>query len=224
MKKSLHSLIIAAVVSFAAVCANAAETVSEAVVLKVTGNAQATLPGQSRAAIQVGDKLPQGTVIETPDNSAVDIQAFSGNTTTIQPGSKVELNKLSLTTDGGQITKQTAEIGLSLGTVVASLDPSKKGINDYSIRTPKGVAAARGTSYTVNVTASGEVTLFVATGVVTLVNESGQSVTLQPGQSVKLTPAGTFSGIINERATTAITTNPGASESNINITIVSPSS
>lgn len=228
MKKSLHSLLIAAVVSVTAVCSYAAEAVSEAVVLKVTGGAQATLPGQAPAPIKVGDKLPQGTIIETPDNSAVDIQVFSGSKTTIQSGSKVDLSKLSLTTEGGQITKQTAELNLSVGTVVSSLDPANRGINDYSIRTPKGVAAARGTVFTVTAAASGQVTTYVARGVVVFVNPvTGQSVTVQSGQVVTVDENGFISAPVaataeqRRAARAAFRENPG--ERAIDITITSSS-
>lgn len=194
MKKSLLSLFIAVIASFTAVCAQAAETASEAVVLKVTGDVKAALPGQAPAAAKVGDKLPQGTVIETGSNSAIDIQVFSGSTTTIQSDSKVDLSKLSLTTNNGQITKQSAELDLKLGTVVSTLDPSKKSINNYAVRTPKGVAAARGTVYTVEVSATGQVRTFVAQGQVVFTNPvTGQSVTVGNGQVVTVSADGTIS-------------------------------
>ncbi|MET0262956.1 MAG: FecR domain-containing protein [Rariglobus sp.] len=195
MKKSFCSLFVAAIVSLTVVCAHAAETASEAVVLKVKGSAQATLPGQSQATtLKVGDKLPQGTVIKTPGSSEVEIQAFSGSVTTIKPGSTVDLNKLSLTTDNGAVTKQTAVIDIKVGSVVASLDPSKKAINDYSIRTPKGVAAARGTVYTVYVALDGSVRVSVSSGSITFTSGiTGQPVTVQPGYSVTITPDGAIS-------------------------------
>ncbi|MDF3059100.1 MAG: hypothetical protein K0R17_3315, partial [Rariglobus sp.] len=194
MKKSLHSLFIAAIVSVTVVCAQAAEAVSEAVVLKVKGGALASIPGQANPVeLKVGDKLPQGTVIETPANSEVEIQVFSGSTSVIQSGSKVDLSKISLTTANGEITKQTAVIGLSLGTVVSTLDPSKKAINDYSIRTPKGVAAARGTKYTVQVAPTGQVRTFVAQGVVVFVSPTGKEVTVQSGYVVTVDDQGNIS-------------------------------
>lgn len=192
MKKSLSSLFLAAVVSVTVVCANAAETVSEAVVLKVTGNAKATLPSGASSEIKVGDKLPQGTVIETSDGSAVDLQVFSGVKATIQPNSKLDISKLTLDSENGRVIKQTAELNLPLGTVVSSLDPSKKAINDYSIRTPKGVAAARGTLYTVTVTATGEVRTYVATGTVVFQGPNG-SVTVLAGQVVTVDAEGNIS-------------------------------
>lgn len=196
MKKSLYSLFIAAILSVTVVCVHAAEAVSEAVVLSVSGSATATFPGQDKpVTIKVGDKLPQGTVIVTPEDSEVEIQAFSGSTSVIKPGSKVDLSKLSLTSSNGQITKQTALIDLTVGSVVSKLDPSKKAINDYSIRTPKGVAAARGTAYTVVVSPTGVITVTVNSGIVRFTNtNTGQFVDVKAGESITIAVDGTISG------------------------------
>jgi hypothetical protein len=190
MKKSIYSLFIAAIVSLTAVCAQAAEAVSEAVVLKVTGSPVATVGGQ-QIAIKEGDKLAQGTVITTSATSEVEFRAFSGSTTTIKPGTTAELSKLSLTTEGDAVTKQSAVIDLKIGDVISKLDPSKKAINDYSIRTPKGVAAARGTVYVVTVSPSGVITLKVTAGSVTFTSSiGGGSVTVLPGRQVTITADG----------------------------------
>jgi hypothetical protein len=231
MKKSLNSLLIAAIVSVTAVCAQAAEAVSEAVVLKVKGEAQASIPGKAGSVqVQEGDKLPQGTTIQTSANAEVQIQVFSGSETTIKSDSKVNLNKLSLTTENGTITKQTALIDLSTGSVVSTLDPSKKSINDYSIRTPKGVAAARGTRYTVSVSATGDVRTYVARGVVVFFNPStGQSVTVQNGYTVTVGADGTISDPVVateaqlDAAQEQFKTDDDKNRA-IDITIVSPSS
>ena len=200
MKKSFLSLFIAVIASFTAVCAQAAETASQAVVLKVTGDVKAALPGKAPAAVQVGDQLPQGTVIQTDKNSAVDLQVFSGTTATIQSESKVDISKLSLTTSNGQVTKQSAELDLKVGTVVSTLDPAKKSINDYSIRTPRGVAAARGTVYTVEASPNGVVRTFVARGTVTFTNAAGQTVVVKNNQVVTVSADGTISDPVEATA------------------------
>jgi hypothetical protein len=165
MKKSIQSLLVAAIVSVTVVCVQAAETASEAVVLKVKGAATAVLPGSATPLeIKAGTALPEGTVVETAQDAQVQLQVFSGILTTIEAGSRVKLTKLSLTTSQGVVTKQSAVIGLTLGSVVSKLDPSKKSINDYSVSTPKGVATARGTIYRVVVTTDGETRLYVTQG------------------------------------------------------------
>ena len=192
MKMSLRSLFIAGLVSLTAVCAQAAEVLSEAVVLKLTGPVQAVFPGKTEAVtLKVGDKLPQGTSLTTSATSEAEIQVFPGTTSTIKPNTKVELEKLSLTSSSGVVTKQSAIVNVKVGSVLSSLDPSKKAINDYGVRTPKGVAAARGTIYHVYVLADGSSITHVIQGTVTFYNPvTGQLVTVNAGEAVKVDTAG----------------------------------
>ena len=192
MKMSLRSLFIAGLVSLTAVCVQAAEVLSEAVVLKLTGPAEAVFPGQTQpVSLKVGDKLPQGTTITTSSTSEVDVQVFPGTTATIKAGSKVDIEKLALSSSNGVVTKQSSVINLKVGSVVSDLDPAKKSINDYSIRTPKGVAAARGTIYVVYVFSDGSTVTYVARGSVTFVNPTtGKSVTVNAGFAVKVDASG----------------------------------
>ncbi|HSI08166.1 MAG: FecR domain-containing protein [Rariglobus sp.] len=195
MKKSIQSLLIAAIVSVTVVCVQAAETASEVVVLKVKGAAKAVLPGTTTPVeVKAGSTLPQGTILETAEDAQVELQVFPGIVTTIKAGSKVDLSKISLTTAQGVVTKQSAIIGLSVGSVVSKLDPSKKSINDYSVSTPKGVAAARGTEYTVVVASNGEVRLYVKNGSVTLTPKNGgPAVVVQAGFYVTVGADGSIS-------------------------------
>jgi len=188
MKMSLRSLIIAGLVSLTAICVQAGEVLSEAVVLKLSGPVEVIFPGKTEAvAAKVGDKLPQGTTIVTSGTSEAEIQIFPGTTSTIRPGTKVELEKLSLTSSSGVVTKQTAMVNLRVGGVVSSIDPTKKSINDYAVRTPKGVAAARGTIYQVFVLADGSSITHVIRGSVTFYNPvTNQSVTVNAGEAVKV--------------------------------------
>lgn len=226
MKKSLHSLFIAAIVGVTVVCAHAAEALSEAVVLNVTGNAKAVVPGQEAKAVKVGDKFPQGTVIETEDGSVVDLQMFSGGKATIKQKSRVDLSKLSLTTEDGVITKQTAEINLSVGTVVSSLDPAKKAINDYSIRTPRGVAAARGTVFEVSVAPAGQVIVYVVRGRIEFKDKEGNSVFVDNNQVITVDDQGRISGpteATEAQIEAGRRSSTGETNEAIDITIISPS-
>jgi hypothetical protein len=195
MKKSIQSLLIAAIVSVTVVCVQAAETASEVVVLKVKGAAKAVLPGSTTPVdIKAGTMLPQGTVVETSAGGAVELQVFPGVVTKIEENSKVDLSKVSLSTSQGVVTKQSAIIGLSVGSVVSKLDPSKKAINDYSVSTPKGVAAARGTEYKVVVASNGDVRLYVKSGSVTLTPKAGGApVVVQAGYYVTIGADGSIS-------------------------------
>lgn len=195
MKKSIQSLLIAAIVSVTVVCVQAAETASEVVVLKVKGAATAVLPGGTTPVeVKAGTMLPQGAVVETAKGAQVDLQVFPGIVTTVGESSKVDLSKVSLSTSQGVVTKQIAIIGLKVGSVVSKLDPSKKAINDYSVSTPKGVAAARGTQYKVVVSTSGETRLFVKNGSVTFTSKTtGEVVTVQANYYVVVGDDGSIS-------------------------------
>ena len=206
MKKSFSSLILAIVVSFGAVCAQAAEVTSEASVLKLRGAAQIQLPGQTSAtALKVGDKVPQGSIVSTPSKSSLELLVHPGVKATLKPASTVEIEKLSVTSAAGTISKQTTILNLKSGTVVSDIDGSKKGLNNYSIRTPKGLATANGTVYTVTVTGS-NVRIFVAQSTVTFIGTDGKSVIVQAGEMVEISPEGVIGTPqpISDEATQAI--------------------
>jgi hypothetical protein len=65
--------------------------------------------------------------------------------------------------------------------LVANLDPAKRGIHDYGVRTPKGVAAARGTNYTVSVDGVDVMVTVVGGEVSFNIPELPQPVSLTPG-------------------------------------------
>lgn len=198
MKISLRSLFIAVIASATALCLPAAETTSPAVVLKVTGSPMVSIDNQTPSPIKAGDKLPQGATITTGPAAEVEFKALEGSATTIKPDSTATLSKLSLTTQGGTITKQTALIDLTAGSVVSRLDHSKKAINDYSIRTPRGIAAARGTIYIVTVTNDGRTIVTVTQGSVEILNTvTGGKTTVEAGKSIIVSADGKESKVID---------------------------
>ncbi|MBP6507195.1 MAG: FecR domain-containing protein [Opitutaceae bacterium] len=195
MKKLAVLFLSVALLGLSATTARAAEAqATEAKVIKVTGSATALLPGQSGAvAITQGMNLPVGSSITTDAGATVDIQALAGALTTIRQNSTVVIEELSVNKNGeGVVTKQTAMLNLKSGNLASALDPAMKRINNYGVRTPKGVAAARGTVYTVSVTLttttvatlSGTVTLTPVGGGASIVIDiaTGMAVTLIDGQ------------------------------------------
>ena len=190
MKTSRISLLAAAIFAFGCTLATAAEVPAQATVLKVTGSVQVQLPGQSAMVdLQVGDKIPQGAVITTGAGAEAYIQPFSGTVSTIKENSTVEIEKLSQTTEGGVVKQANTLLNLRSGNLVSNLDPSKRAFNNYGVRTPKGVAAARGTSYSVSVSAGGfsvaatadNVTFTTSTGATYSISAGMIAITL-PGQ------------------------------------------
>ncbi len=199
MKKSFYFLLIAAVFSLGSLCAYGAEATAQAIVLKIKGSANVVFAGQTQPiAIKVGDKLPQGATITTSPNSEVDVQAFNGAVATIKADSTVNLEKLSVTTSGGAVTKQTALLNLKVGSILSNIDPANHNINDYGIRTPKGVAAARGTVFFVHVSENGQVQVFVTQSAIMFHPlGGGKPVEIPAGYSFSVNPDGTL-GVVTQ--------------------------
>ncbi len=150
-----------------AVSAFAQSTPNEATVARVTGTVTATLPDGSTVAVTEGTKLPQGATITTGDKSEAYLVNHGDTTSVITANSVVEIAELSTTSAGGKVTALKTTLDLKSGNLVAKLNPAKKSVNQYSVRTPKGVAAARGTVFTV--TYKGEkYSIAVVNGVVSI--------------------------------------------------------
>lgn len=143
--KNLPRLVLALFFTLTALVAASAQSV-EAKVIKVTGNATVQIAGRPEAAVVDGMSLPQGATVSTDAGGEVVLQTQQGTIATLKPGTRAELETLSVQTSGSRITKQSTTLNLRSGNIVATLDPSKKAVNDFKVRTPRGVAAARGTA------------------------------------------------------------------------------
>ncbi len=177
-------LISAAILGF--VGQAAAQTPDQVTVARVTGKVTAQLPDGSTVDVKAGSLLPQGTTIKTGDKSEVYLVNHGDTTSTIVANSEVSIAEVSTTGSGGSVTKQTTTLDLKSGNIVAKLNPAKKAVNNYSVRTPKGVAAARGTVFTVSYNGA-NYTIAVVNGTVnvtpvgTSVND-GLTHTMEAGQ------------------------------------------
>ena len=127
--------------------------------------------------------MPVGALIEVKAGTRLFFKTFEGQITVVEPDSLIFLETIEVTAAG----KEKTVVDLKSGNLVANLDPTKRGTNDYGVRTPKGVAAARGTNYTVSVNGQSVVVSVVA-GVVSinipdLAGGGTTSVALNPGQA-----------------------------------------
>lgn len=186
------------------VSAFAQSTATEATVARVTGTVTATLADGSTVAVTQGTKLPQGATITTGDKSEAYLVSHGDSTSVISSNSVVEIAELSTTSAGGKVTEQKATLDLKSGNLVAKLNPAKKSVNQYSVRTPKGVAAARGTTFTVSYK-GGTYTIAVVNGQVSITPISG--VNAIGGLSSVTVNAGEVSGITDTGATAPINAN-----------------
>lgn len=177
-----------ALLSFATVIgslvASAQQAPAEAMISSVSGSASVTAPGSDKAVPAVaGQKLPEGAIITTAAGGSVLIQSHQGVETGIGANSTVAIGTHSVSADG----VRTAVIDLKQGTTVSVLDPAKRAVNNYAVRTPKGVAAARGTTFTstVKLSSGGVVTVTVntLTGAVSFSIAGGATVNVAEGRS-----------------------------------------
>ncbi|MBI2815165.1 MAG: FecR domain-containing protein [Opitutae bacterium] len=120
-----------------------------ATIARFSGNVTAVLPDGSSVTVTQGMQLPQGTTLTTGDKSDAYLVTHGDTTSVVTQNSEVTVAETSITSSGGQVTKQTTTLDLKSGNLVAKLNPAKKSVNNYSVRTPKGVAAARGTVFSV---------------------------------------------------------------------------
>ena len=180
----------------------------EAKIIKLSGSATVSLPGQPNQPVTLGMMIPQGATIKTGADGEVFLETFNGGVATIAKGSTVVVEKLNVTTENGQVTLQEAQLDLRIGNIVSTLDPNKKKINKYGVKTPKGVAAARGTVLSVSVDGLGGSSVTALTGTVIVTSDLG-TFTLPVGGGEPLflaigSPAGTAPTNLKE----AIATNP----------------
>ena len=177
----------------------------EARVIKATGLAEMTLAGGSTLIrLGVNSLIPEGATVTTGAGSELTIETLPGAIVTVNPTSTLVVEKLQLIKNGDVITEQTVTLNLKQGKVLSTLDPARKAINRYGVRTPKGVAAARGTVYAVRVDVMGS-SIATLSGQVTLDLGDGRSLSI---------PVGTSS--VNGAATTtlaaAIASNPALAQ------------
>jgi len=174
--------LIAAAVS--ALVASAQQAPVEALISSFVGTVTVTAPGATAGVpAVVGQKLPEGSTVITGEGSNVLIQSHEGITTGLGASATAVVGTHSVNAEG----VRTAVIDLKTGTTVSVLDPSKRKINNYGVRTPKGVAAARGTTYstTVALNSGGQVVVTVntLTGSVNFSIVGGASVDVSEGKS-----------------------------------------
>ena len=123
---------------------------SDAKVVKIVGSGSAyfTPPGGSKTKIvasPAGQVIPEKSVVETGPGIEVLIETVSGAVATLRQNSQVVLDELVAGSN------RKVRLNLKAGDIVSTLDPTRNRETDYGIVTPNGVAAARGTVYSVSV-------------------------------------------------------------------------
>ena len=168
-------------------------------VLTVSGEATIQpADGSPARPITVGDTITLGTRIITAANGRVIITPFPGIKSIISPSSDVTIEKLSETkASGSNVALQQAVLNLKSGAVVSDLEKQEGVAYDYAIRTPRGVAGARGTTYTVAVAPTGVESVIVTDGRIQITLTSGATYNLAPGQASVSRPGAPETAISN---------------------------
>ncbi len=163
---------------------------TEATVLRLTGEARMKRSASSpEVPVTEGTKLPVGSILLTDAATELHLQPFEGTIATLRPSTTVHIEKLSITRDGNVVTKQTGLLALQAGTLISTIDPAKIAINDYGVRTPKGIASAKGTSFAVSIEDDEGFAVATTADTVTFITPDGTSYAIAAG-NVSITPAG----------------------------------
>ena len=162
-------------------------------VLSVSGEATIQMPGEATPrVVQKGDTIVVGARIITAEGARVIITPLPGVNSIIAPKSDVVIERLSETREPGAAgTLHTAVLDLRTGAVTTDLQKREGVVLDYGVRTARGLAGARGTTYTIGVNEAGVQTVVVADGVITLTLTDGRVISLMPGQVSITRPDGT---------------------------------
>jgi hypothetical protein len=162
---------------------------ADAVLVQKSGIVTATMPNGSTKELNQGDVVPEGASVTTSPGSVANLEPVAGAVATLQGGTTVKIEKIAISQDSaGTVTKQEVLLDLTSGDLVATIDPSKRAINDFKVATPKGVAAARGTSFSISVS-DGGCNVAVTADSVSFTSPTGGSFTVAAGM-ITITPAG----------------------------------
>lgn len=115
-------------------------------VTAVVGTVTMSEAGQPERPMKVGDVVTVGTTIKTGANSRATVTMTTSSAVRIGPNSETVVAELVESKEAPKVL-----LDLKNGTMGALVKPEVKGKMDFKIKTPSGVAAARGTFYSVAV-------------------------------------------------------------------------
>ena len=92
-----------------------------------------------------------GTTIRTGANGVALVLTVPGAAIRVESKSEIVLNELEFEKAGGKIVKRKAALDLKSGTISALIEKNDPETTNFTIKTPQGVAAARGTFFAVSV-------------------------------------------------------------------------
>ncbi len=166
--------------SFLCVALRAEVVPRTATVIAVKGTP--TVSGGGSAGLKAQATLAVNAQIITPPGAEVTLRFFDGTVAVVQAESELSIENLAATIENSKAVKETTVLNLRKGGVVTTLNPDKKDITEYRVRTPKGIAVAHGTVFAVIVSQDqGNATVSTMSGLVTFITDTGP-ITVALGQ------------------------------------------
>ena len=179
MSKTIRQLTVIGIALVGMLLFAATASAQTAKIAKIVGSGGATvvINGQSQPVTE-GMDIPQNAVIATT-NQEVYVEVATGVVASVKANSRVALTSLS----GSNL-----ELDLRQGSVVSQIDKSRMAGKTYGVRVGKGVAAARGTAYSVALSNNG-FSIAATADTVQYTTDDGEKVTIHAGQ-ITITPVG----------------------------------
>ena len=152
-------------------------------VVFVSGEASIQRPEEPalRPAVK-GETIIIGTRIVTGADGRLVLTPMPGIKSIVTPNTTLLLEGVSENRTSDTNVTQKVVLDLKEGSVVSDLQKPEGVTYDYSIRTARGLAGARGTTYTVGINSAGIQTIVVAHGAISINFSDGRKMTLTPGQ------------------------------------------
>ena len=120
---------------------------ASAEVVLASGKAGILKLDNSLQMVSVGQQLGAGTVLNTGENSKLNIKLADGSIVSMQPNSTLTLDSLSMYSGGGMVD---TKLRLQQGKLETEANPAHMQGNSMQIITPSAVAAVRGTKFRVS--------------------------------------------------------------------------
>lgn len=140
------------IVGFLLMIAGTSAFAFDATVKSVQGRVEAAAPGSKEMApIREGQKLAPGTTVVSGANGEAVILTAPGAAIHVQPSSRLVIQLNEFSEEKGKITNRKTVVDLQDGTLSALISKNDPKTTRFEVRTPQGVAAARGTFFGVTV-------------------------------------------------------------------------
>ena len=124
----------------------------EARVKSVKGQVEYAAPGSQKfESLKADMKLAIGSQVKTGADGEAIIVAVPGAAIRLSASTHIILGPNDFAKNGDKVTSRKALVDLKSGTVSALINHNERDVTDFQIKTPQGVAAARGTFYAVTV-------------------------------------------------------------------------